>query len=140
MLVVFGLFAVVTFNVPAAPRATLASRSVTMSTSTTGGTSTTEVLSKEMADTVLGLSDTAQVYAESDTFFDAVDADGDDEITLDEIGKYLCDTGYGDGVAMEVFKLLDINSDGAISRAELRWEPTRCHSPVSYRLSLPTCP
>jgi EF-hand domain pair len=51
--------------------------------------------------------------------FDAIDADGDNEIGKDEFARFLRDVWKSDAPdAMDSFTLLDTDGDGAISRHE----------------------
>jgi len=57
--------------------------------------------------------------ADADAIFAAMDADGDDEVSLQECAAYLEATrGYTVEAVGAIFETLDLNSDGAISKAE----------------------
>ena len=57
--------------------------------------------------------------------------DGDGQITLDELSGHMKDAGYADAAVAKIFKSLDLNQDGYLSRDELR----AGLSPVACRLS-----
>jgi hypothetical protein len=61
---------------------------------------------------------------DADDIFDAIDENGDGEITIDELADYLelNSTSGGDVPACSktIFRTLDVNGDGSLSRDELR--------------------
>ena len=64
--------------------------------------------------TALGLGE-----SEADAIFSSIDANGDNEISRDELRQYLTANGYSAATADSLFDTLDDNSDGAVSRDEL---------------------
>merc|ERR1719409_848363 len=64
--------------------------------------------------------DAAQVAAEADEVFDAIDANGDGAISLEELRSHLAGLGYSSAAVQAMFDGLDTNGDGSVSRDELR--------------------
>ena len=62
----------------------------------------------------LGLGET-----EADEIFNAIDANGDGEISREELSSYLSAQGHSIETVENVFAAFDDNDDGAISREEL---------------------
>ena len=56
----------------------------------------------------------------ADAVFDIIDLDGDNEITVLELRKHLDGTGYSASSVDDIFRALDLNCNGAISREEMR--------------------
>ena len=79
--------------------------------------------------------DAAQVAAEADEVFDAIDANGDGAISLEELRSHLAGSGYSPAAVQAMFDGLDTNGDGSVSRDELRAGFQRSSS-ATLRLAL----
>ena len=64
--------------------------------------------------------DAAQVAAGADEVFDAIDANGDGAISLEELRSHLAGSGYSSAAVQAMFDGLDTNGDRSVSRDELR--------------------
>ena len=84
-----------------------------------------EISPAELRTTFNGLNDAALLQvlglgeSDSDAVFNAIDANGDGEITKAELAAYLEQQGHPASIADSIFNTLDENADGAISRDEL---------------------
>ena len=79
--------------------------------------------------------DAAQVAAEADEVFDAIDANGDGAISLEELRSHLAGLGYSSAAVQAMFDGLDTNGDRSVSRDELRAGFQRSSS-ATLRLAL----
>ena len=79
--------------------------------------------------------DAAQVAAEADEVFDAIDANGDGAISLEELRSHIAGSGYSPAAVQAMFDGLDTNGDGSVSRDELRAGFQRSSS-ATLRLAL----
>ena len=89
-------------------------------TSARNGARLYDPLAQVEAAATSGASDVAQIHAEADATFAALDANGDGAISLQELQAHLGAIGYSDAAAGRLFALLDDNADGELSRDELR--------------------
>ena len=79
--------------------------------------------------------DAAQVAAEADEVFDAIDANSDGAISLEELRSHIAGSGYSPAAVQAMFDGLDTNGDGSVSRDELRAGFQRSSS-ATLRLAL----
>merc|ERR1719237_866259 len=61
---------------------------------------------------------TREALAYADQVFDVVDLDGNGVVDFDEMRQYLRTRGYTDTAVNAVFRGMDANSDGELSRTE----------------------
>lgn len=62
----------------------------------------------------------ANIHEVADMLFNVVDRNGDEVISKEELGAHLLLAQYTEEAIEALFKLMDVNSDGEVSRAELR--------------------
>ena len=63
----------------------------------------------------------AEIHADADALFAAIDADGDGTVSKDELRDHLKQfSKYSFKAISNIFKMLDVNKDGDIERGELR--------------------
>ena len=108
---------------------------------TPGGAPSSRSLAVEMGavdlDLCLSMSsvDAAQVAAEADEVFDAIDANSDGAISLEELRSHIAGSGYSPAAVQAMFDGLDTNGDRSVSRDELRAGFQRSSS-ATLRLAL----
>ena len=61
-----------------------------------------------------------RVWLRADAFFEAIDENGDGQISFDELEQHLSGLGFKTGAIDHIFDLLDISRDGLITKEELR--------------------
>ena len=59
-------------------------------------------------------------FSNADALFETIDTDGSGEIDKSEFSAHLSKSGFSRVTIAHIFDVLDVNSDGAISREELR--------------------
>lgn len=79
--------------------------------------------------------DATRVHADADALFEALDGNGDGEISVGELRSHVASIGYKPAAAERFFELLDADQDGAVSRGELRLAFERYEDPA-LRLAL----
>ena len=62
----------------------------------------------------------SNIHDVADALFDILDRNGDDVITKDELAAHLLLARYTEDAVERLFAMMDVNSDGAVSRVELR--------------------
>jgi hypothetical protein len=61
-----------------------------------------------------------RLWLRADAFFEAIDDNGDGQISFDELEQHLSGLGFKAGAIDHIFDLLDISRDGLITKEELR--------------------
>lgn len=61
-----------------------------------------------------------QIYEDADAVFTVIDEDGNGSITVTELTNHLSKAGYNDQAIQTVFAKLDADSDGELTKEELR--------------------
>lgn len=61
-----------------------------------------------------------RLWLRADAFFEAIDNNGDGQISFDELEQHLSGLGFKAGAIDHIFDLLDISRDGLITKEELR--------------------
>lgn len=77
---------------------------------------------ERLALNALELSEEARtnIYVQADTLFNVVDRDGDESISAEELTEYLLLARYDERSVEALFALIDVNSDGKLTRGEIR--------------------